>query len=186
MWSRLFAAGLAVSIILGDWLDGYLARKLNQSTTLGSVLDMAADRIIECVLWIILADLRLIPVWIPVVVISRGILTDTIRSYALRYGYAGFDEHSMMKSRIGIFLTGSPLMRTPYAVLKAFTFGLLLLFAVMDEVLLHWSIFSPSWVAVGLNVGYWTAVLSVVVCMARGIPVVIEGLHLIRQESPDG
>ena len=186
MWSRLFAAGLAVLIILGDWLDGHLARKLNQSTTLGSVLDMAADRIIECVLWIILADLRLIPVWIPVVVISRGILTDTIRGYALRYGYSGFDEHSMMRSRIGKFLTGSPLMRTPYAVLKAFTFGLLLLFAVLDEVLLRWPIFSPSWVDVGLEVGYWTAVLSAIVCMVRGIPVVIEGLHLIRQESPDG
>jgi CDP-diacylglycerol--glycerol-3-phosphate 3-phosphatidyltransferase len=182
MWSRLFAAGLAVLIILGDWLDGHLARKLNQSTTLGSVLDMAADRIIESVLWIILADLRLIPVWIPIVVISRGILTDTIRGYALRYDYAGFGEHSMMKSRIGRFLTGSPLMRTPYAILKAFTFGLLLLFRVLH----HWPVISPSLVAVGLDVGYWTAVLSAIVCMVRGVPVVIEGLHLIKQESRDG
>jgi len=186
MWARLFAAGLAVLIILGDWLDGHLARKLNQSTTLGSVLDMAADRIIESVLWIILADLRLISVWIPVVVISRGILTDTIRGYALRFGYSGFGENTMMKSRVGKFLTGSPFMRTSYAILKAFTFGLLLLFAVLDEVLVIWPLFSSSWVAVGLEVGYWTAVLSAIVCMIRGIPVVIEGLALIRQENPDG
>jgi CDP-diacylglycerol--glycerol-3-phosphate 3-phosphatidyltransferase len=186
IWSRLFAAALAVLIILGDWLDGHLARKLDQSTALGSVLDMAADRIIESVLWIILADLDLIPVWIPVVVISRGILTDTIRGYALRFGYSGFGEHTMMRSRIGKFLTGSPFMRTPYAVLKAFTFALLLLSKVLDEVLVRWPLFSPSWVAVGLDVGFWAAVLSAVICMVRGIPVVIEGVFLIRQENPDG
>lgn len=185
MWARLFAAGLAVIIILGDWLDGHLARRLDQSTTLGSILDVAADRIIESVLWIILADLGLIPVWIPVVVISRGILTDTIRGYALRFGYSGFGKNTMMKSGIGKFLTGSPFMRTSYAVLKAFTFGILLLFAVADEILVRWPLFSSSWVAVGLEVGYWTAILSAVICMIRGIPVVIEGFWLIKQESPD-
>ena len=67
IWPRLLAAALAALVIVGDWLDGHLARRLNQSTDLGSVLDIAADRIIENVLWIILADLDLVPIWIPVV-----------------------------------------------------------------------------------------------------------------------
>jgi CDP-diacylglycerol--glycerol-3-phosphate 3-phosphatidyltransferase len=184
IWTRLIAAGFAVVIIAGDWLDGHLARKLNQSTTLGSILDIAADRIIENVIWILLADLDLVPVWIPVVVVSRGILTDTIRGYALQFGYAGFGEKSMMKSAIGRFLTGSPLMRTPYAVLKAFTFAWLLLFAVLDEVLLLWPIMPLSWVEIGLAIGYWTAIGSAVICLVRGIPVIIEGWSLIKRESP--
>ena len=34
-WSRALAAAVALTIIIGDWLDGHLARKLNQSSTLG-------------------------------------------------------------------------------------------------------------------------------------------------------
>jgi CDP-diacylglycerol--glycerol-3-phosphate 3-phosphatidyltransferase len=183
IWARLLAAGLAVAVIIGDWLDGHLARKLNRSSALGSVLDIAADRIIESVLWIVLADLSLVPVWIPVVFISRGILTDTIRNFTLRYGYSGFGEHSMMKSALGRFLTGSPLMRTPFAVLKAFTFGWLLTLAVMDELLEIWPLFDAKLIEQGLRIGYWTAVASAVVSLARGVPVVIEGVALIKRES---
>jgi len=95
MLGRLLAALIAVLIVAGDWLDGYLARKLDQESALGSVLDIVADRILENVMWIILADLDLIPIWIPVVVIPRGILTDSIRNYALRFGYAGFGDKTI-------------------------------------------------------------------------------------------
>jgi CDP-diacylglycerol--glycerol-3-phosphate 3-phosphatidyltransferase len=170
IWSRLLAAVIALVVIIGDWLDGHLARRLNQSTTLGSLLDVAADRIVECVLWIVLADLRLIPVWIPVVIISRGILTDTLRGYALKFGHSGFGNKTMMQSKVGRWLTGSPFMRTSYAVLKAFSFSLLLLLA---------------WVDIGLEIGYWSAVLAAVVCLLRGVPVMIEGYNLVRQQGDD-
>ena len=179
--ARLLAALFAVLVIVGDWLDGHLARRLNQATALGSVLDIAADRIIENVMWIILADINLVPVWIPVVFISRGILTDSIRNYTLRFGYSGFGEQSMMKSAIGKFLTGLPLMRTPFAVLKAFTFGWLLLLAVADEIPIVRETFSPALLATGLRIGYWTAVASAVMSIARGIPVIIEGIALINR-----
>lgn len=185
IWARLLAAALAVIVIVGDWLDGHLARKLNQATALGSVLDIVADRIIESVLWIILADLDLIPIWIPVVFVSRGILTDSIRNYSLRFGYSGFGDKSMMSSGIGKFITGSPFMRTPFAVLKAFSFGWLLTLAVMDEILLRWSIFPAEWIDIGLKIGYWSAILAAVMSIVRAIPVVIEGIALIRREEPD-
>ncbi len=181
VWARLVAALFAVLVIVGDWLDGHLARRLKQATALGSVLDIAADRIIENVMWIILADINLVPVWIPVVFISRGILTDSIRNYTLRFGYSGFGEQSMMKSTIGKFLTGSPLMRTPFAVLKAFTFGWLLLLAVAGEIHYVQRTFSPELLATGLRIGYWTAVASAVMSIARGIPVIIEGIALINR-----
>jgi CDP-diacylglycerol--glycerol-3-phosphate 3-phosphatidyltransferase len=183
IWSRLLAALIAVIVILGDWLDGHLARRLDQTTTLGSVLDVAVDRIIECVLWIILADLRLIPVWIPIVVISRGILTDTLRAYALKFGYAGFGAKTMMQTGIGRFLTGSPIMRTSYAVLKAFTFSWLLLFAVLAELQPRWSPIPDHLVKAALTLGYWSAVAAAVMCIIRGIPVVAEGLALIKRQE---
>ncbi|MBU1319072.1 MAG: CDP-alcohol phosphatidyltransferase family protein [candidate division Zixibacteria bacterium] len=183
IWSRLLAALVAVLVIIGDWLDGHLARKLHQSTTLGSVLDVAADRIIENVLWIILADLDLVPIWIPVIVISRGILTDSIRGYALSLGYSGFGKKTMMKSRIGRFITGSPIMRTSYAILKAFSYGWLLLFAVLDEVLVRWPVVATAWVGTGLAIGYWCAIVATIVCIVRGIPVVVEGFKLIQGEG---
>lgn len=183
IWSRLLAAVIAVVVIVGDWLDGHLARKLKQATTLGSILDVAVDRIIECVMWILLADLRLIPVWIPIVVISRGILTDTLRAYALKFGYAGFGKNTMMQTAIGRFLTGSPVMRTSYAVLKAFTFSWLLLFAVLEELAPHWAPLKGEMVGTALRIGYWTAVAAAVMCILRGIPVMAEGLALIRRQE---
>ncbi len=185
IWARLLAAFFAVLVIVGDWLDGHLARRLKQSTALGSVLDIAADRIIENVMWIILADINLVPVWIPVVFVSRGIMTDSIRNYTLRFGYSGFGEQTMMKSKLGIFLTGSPLMRTPFAALKAFTFGWLLLLAVADEIPFIQATVSADWLSLGLRIGYWTAVASAIISIARGIPVIIEGIAIINRFDND-
>jgi CDP-diacylglycerol---glycerol-3-phosphate 3-phosphatidyltransferase len=183
LWARLFAGFLTILVIVMDWLDGYLARKLNESTTVGSVLDIAGDRVVECVLWICLADLRLIGVWIPIVVISRDIFTDSIRNYVLKFGYAGFGEKSMMRSALGRFLTGSPIMRTGYAVLKAVTFGLLLSLSGLEKIVHLWRPLPPSWMDAGLKVGGWVAVVTALVCLVRGIPVIIEGITLIQEKE---
>lgn len=183
IWARLFAAFLAVIVIVMDWLDGFLARKLEESTALGSVLDIAGDRVVECVLWICLADLRLIGVWIPIVVISRDIFTDSIRNYVLKFGYSGFGDKTMMKGRLGRFLTGSPLMRTSYAILKATTFALLLLLSGLEKMNAHYFGLPPQWISAGLRVGFWFSVLTAIICLLRGIPVIIEGVRLINEKE---
>jgi phosphatidylglycerophosphate synthase len=147
------------------------------------VLDIAGDRVVECVLWICLADLRLIGVWIPIVVISRDIFTDSIRNYALRFGYSGFGEKSMMRSGLGRFLTGSPVMRTGYALLKALTFGSLLLFSGLEKLLHYARWLSPAWIETGLTTGAWLAATTAAVCLVRGIPVIIEGIRLIQEKE---
>ncbi|MBD3402286.1 hypothetical protein GF420_05280 [candidate division GN15 bacterium] len=185
LWDGLLAAALAVLLVVSDWLDGHLARRLDQATALGSVLDIAADRILETVMWIILADIDLIPIWIPLVVIARGFLTDGIRGYMLKFGYSGFGSKTLQQSKIGKFITGSRIMRSGYAVLKGFTFGWLLLLAAIDQVLFKWKAFESEWVHIGFDIGYWAAVLAAVVCIIRGIPVVIEGAALIREKSDE-
>jgi phosphatidylglycerophosphate synthase len=188
LWARLLAAVLSVLVIVGDWLDGYLARKLHQSSALGSVLDIAGDRIAETVLWIVLADLRLVPLWIPIAVISRAVLTDSIRGYLLKYGYTAFGQTTMMQSAIGRFLTGSPIMRTGYALVKAFTFGWLLMISGLDKLQSEFPFVSDNFLGIGYKIGYITAIIAAVVCLVRGIPPIIEGTILIRdlEEKPGG
>ncbi len=62
-----------------DWLDGYLARRNNQITTLGKVLDPIADKILINSVFIIFAVLRLVPVWIVILMVVRDITVNALR-----------------------------------------------------------------------------------------------------------
>ena len=50
-----------------DGLDGYIARKFNETSKLGAVLDIMGDRITEYVFWIMLAHMGWIPVLFPII-----------------------------------------------------------------------------------------------------------------------
>ncbi|HPG38730.1 MAG TPA: CDP-alcohol phosphatidyltransferase family protein [bacterium] len=119
LWVRIACFLMIPVIFYMDSLDGFLARKLKCASKLGGVLDVAGDRIVENVLWVLLAYLRVIPVWIPILVLVRGFITDGFRSVALAQGYSTF---AMMKSKIEWWLVASPLSRSTYAVLKALLF----------------------------------------------------------------
>jgi phosphatidylglycerophosphate synthase len=161
---------LIVVLILMDTLDGIVARWRNEQTLLGSALDIAADRAVEIVLWVVYAHLGLISVVIPLTVIVRGALTDTIRNIALQRGQSA---HSMMRSSWGRWLVASSPMRTSYGVVKAFAFALLAL-ALGLETGGH-AVWHGVWIAG--SVFSW---VSLVVCLLRGLPVIIEAPTLFR------
>ena len=75
----IIAGVLFLIASLTDRLDGHLARKLNMVTDLGKMLDAIADKILVNGVLIILAYDRLIPVVIPVIIITRDIITDTCK-----------------------------------------------------------------------------------------------------------
>lgn len=71
-----------------DWLDGYFARKYNQVTTLGRILDPFADKVIICGTFIFLAategmrtDWRMLQPWMVVVIVGRELLVTALRSF---------------------------------------------------------------------------------------------------------
>jgi CDP-diacylglycerol--glycerol-3-phosphate 3-phosphatidyltransferase len=161
---QLAAASLIVLLILMDMLDGVVARRRGEETLIGGALDIAADRAVEIVLWVTYAHLGLIPVAVPLIVVIRGALVDSIRNIALQHGLSA---HSMMRSSWGKWLVASPLMRTPYAVTKAFAFALLALalgFRTAGRA--SWR---PMWVA-----ALTTTWAAMALCIARGVPVILE------------
>ena len=58
---------LLVIIFILDGVDGYIARKRDEVSLFGAIFDIAIDRVVENVLWVVLVDLRIIPVWVAVV-----------------------------------------------------------------------------------------------------------------------
>ena len=70
---------LIIFIFVSDGLDGYIARKRNETSLFGALFDIAGDRITELTLWIVAADIDLVPIWVPLVFIIRGVIVDTIQ-----------------------------------------------------------------------------------------------------------
>jgi CDP-diacylglycerol---glycerol-3-phosphate 3-phosphatidyltransferase len=169
--ARLAGVVLLFIGLMLDTVDGMVARKTGQTSLFGSVLDIAADRTYELVLWVCFADLRMIPIAIPLIVIARTTLTDALRSIGVGQGTAPFAQH---RTALGRFLVGSTWMRTGYAVSKVVTFcGLALAQAFSGFPGTAMARAVPALMTVFLA----TAWIAVVFCVFRGLPVIISSLR---------
>jgi len=76
--------GLGVFLLasLTDFLDGFIARRRQQVTRLGKLLDPAADKLLTSAAFISLVELELAPAWMVVVIISREFAVSALRSLA--------------------------------------------------------------------------------------------------------
>jgi CDP-diacylglycerol--glycerol-3-phosphate 3-phosphatidyltransferase len=162
------APPLLLLIIALDGLDGYVARKRLETSVFGSIFDIAADRVIEYVLWTVLGHVGLVPMWVALVFIIRGTLVDSIRYAAIADGQTAFE---MMRSRLGRFLVAGRFMRGLYGGLKAVTFAWILSQAPL-------AYFEPGlWSARAEAITLVTGILvysTVVLCLLRGVPVLVE------------
>jgi hypothetical protein len=70
-------------VIALDAVDGYVARRRGETSSFGSVFDIAADRVVDNVLWIVFAGVELFSVWVAGVFVARGFRVDTMRTPAL-------------------------------------------------------------------------------------------------------
>lgn len=167
--ARLAGVVLLFVGLMLDTVDGMVARRTGQTSLFGSVLDIAADRTYELVLWVCFADLKMIPVAIPLIIIARTTLTDALRSIGVGQGTAPFAQH---RTALGRFLVGSTWMRTGYAVSKVLTFcGLALAQALTGFPDFAGAV--PTMMVV-LRVLAWVAVAF---CVFRGLPVIISSLR---------
>ncbi len=169
-WMRVAAVPLILLLIALDSIDGWVARSRGESSILGSVLDIAADRAVEYSLWVTFAVMGLVPLLIPIVVLLRGTFVDAFRSVAPARGLAPFD---LLRSKLGRFLVGSPWLRAPYALVKALAFALLALTHALQ------TMGTP---AVGWNIAAQSATwLAFALCLVRGIPVIVEAPRVLME-----
>src|SRR6516165_5041735 len=82
---------LALAIFLAaaatDLLDGYLARRWKQVTTIGTLLDPIADKLLISAALISLVEVRVLPGWMAIVIIGREFAVSGLRSIAAAEGY---------------------------------------------------------------------------------------------------
>src|SRR5437868_11604906 len=86
---ELLASALFIAASITDGIDGYLARKRGQITTMGILLDPLADKLLIAAAFITLVQFnpRLVPAWIAVVIIGREFLVSGLRAIAASEGF---------------------------------------------------------------------------------------------------
>ena len=85
-WGHLTALVLFIIAAISDFVDGWLARKLNLVTPLGKLLDPLADKILVCSAFVFLTAKGLCPVWITALIIGREFLVTGLRQIAIEAG----------------------------------------------------------------------------------------------------
>lgn len=83
---QLIGAGIFAVAALTDWLDGYLARRRRQITTLGIMLDPVADKMLISAAFISLVQIGLAPAWMVVVIVGREFAVTGLRMVAVEKG----------------------------------------------------------------------------------------------------
>ena len=146
-WALLVLAVSGVS----DWLDGVLARRLNQVTRLGQMLDPFADRLFIFVTLIGLAWREVVPVWLVVAIVARDVLLALTVPVLARLGYG----------TLNVTLVGKV---ATFALLYAFPLLLLAEVPGWIGAVAHVVGWAFTWWGVGL---YWLAGLQYVAQVRR-------------------
>ncbi len=106
------ADGWAVAILMvsgfTDWLDGKLARWLDQSSKLGALLDPAADRLYIVSTLVALALREIIPVWVVAVLLVREVVLAVALLVLRGYGYPPLQVHYLGKAATLLLLYAFP------------------------------------------------------------------------------
>ncbi|MCP5284611.1 MAG: CDP-diacylglycerol--glycerol-3-phosphate 3-phosphatidyltransferase [Burkholderiaceae bacterium] len=85
---NLVATVMFVVFALTDWADGYLARKLNQTSSFGAFLDPVADKFLVCASLLVLVHLDRADVFVALIIIGREIAISALREWMAQIGAA--------------------------------------------------------------------------------------------------
>lgn len=176
---HIFGIFLILLLIGLDAVDGIVARKLNETSEFGSVFDIVVDRIIENCIWIYFASKGIISFWIPVIVLTRGFITDAVRNIALSKGMTAFGSRTMQKSRLGIALVSSRASRGLYGFSKILSFVSLVVLSALNfpESRIY---ISQAWLPDLISWCYILIYFTVAFCIVRGIPVIFDSRDFLR------
>ncbi|MBO9521131.1 MAG: CDP-alcohol phosphatidyltransferase family protein [Nocardioidaceae bacterium] len=93
-----------------DWLDGYLARRLNQTSKLGEILDPVADRLYILAVVVGLGVREIVPWWVVVILPARDLFLWCLVPFLRTRGYSALPVHFLGKAATFNLLYAFPLL----------------------------------------------------------------------------
>ena len=109
-WERnLMACVVFTAAAITDWLDGYLARRLNQMSAFGAFLDPVADKLMVAAALIVLVELARVHPLIAVIIIGREIAISALREWMAKIG----DTKSVAVNVLGKIKTIAQMVAIP-------------------------------------------------------------------------
>lgn len=155
-FSHLLAAALFTIASLTDWLDGYLARKLNQSSEFGAFLDPVADKLLVAIMLIMLVSIYPPLLLAAGIIIAREILVSALREWMASKG---------LRDKVAVKFSGK--LKTTVQML-----------AIITLLLANPSL--PEWV---LTLGYALIYLAAVLSISSGAQYFRAGWSELQSKS---
>jgi CDP-diacylglycerol--glycerol-3-phosphate 3-phosphatidyltransferase len=117
---NLAATVMFVLFAATDWLDGYLARRLNQASSFGAFLDPVADKFLVCACVLVLVHLQRTDVFVALIIIGREIAISALREWMAQIGAS----KSVAVHMIGKVKTLVQMVAIPFLLFDGLLFGL--------------------------------------------------------------
>jgi cardiolipin synthase (CMP-forming) len=118
---NLTATVLFVLFALTDWADGWLARKLNQTSSFGAFLDPVADKFLVCAALLVLVQLDRVHALVALVIIGREIAISALREWMAQIGASG----SVAVHMLGKLKTTTQMVAIPFLLYDGRLLGLI-------------------------------------------------------------
>lgn len=116
---NMVATVMFVVFAFTDWLDGYLARKLNQTSSFGAFLDPVADKFLVCACVLVLVHLQRADVFVALIIIGREIAISALREWMAQIGAS----KSVSVHFIGKLKTTAQMVAIPFLLFDGQLFG---------------------------------------------------------------
>ncbi|WP_137895730.1 CDP-diacylglycerol--glycerol-3-phosphate 3-phosphatidyltransferase [Ramlibacter sp. 2FC] len=118
---NLTATVLFVLFALTDWLDGYLARRLNQTSSFGAFLDPVADKFLVCASLLVLVHMNRADVFVALIIIGREIAISALREWMAQIGAS----KSVAVHMVGKVKTAVQMVAIPFLLFDGVLLGLI-------------------------------------------------------------
>ena len=118
---NLVATVLFVVVAITDWADGYLARRLNQTSSFGAFLDPVADKFLICAALLILVQLDRVGALVAFIIIGREIAISALREWMAQIGAS----RSVAVHMLGKLKTVVQMVAIPFLLFHGQLFGVI-------------------------------------------------------------
>jgi len=118
---NLIATVLFVVVALTDWADGYLARRLNMTSSFGAFLDPVADKFLVCAALLVLVELARVQSLVALIIIGREIAISALREWMAQIGAS----RSVAVHMLGKIKTVVQMVAIPFLLFHGQLFGLI-------------------------------------------------------------